>query len=222
VARLPYRSHAPTTWASQLLSAPYSVIPHSPLTTHQSPRPQPHESPEKSGPASLSRTSLISAPTPKPARRPRRALAPDRLFARSLLVYELPDGKLKLIEGHLRRDMEPDIEVEVEVLDVNDEEARALLLYIDPLAELALLQDQIHQRLMDLTPTDSLDLQSLCQQTQATIDSALEEKPAKTESPPLDPEEQFLRLVKCRDEKHQVELLQRFHQVGLECKALLL
>jgi hypothetical protein len=30
-----------------------------------------------------------------------------------------------------------------------------------------------------------------------------------------------LLLVKYRDEKHQVELLQRFHQEGLECKALL-
>jgi hypothetical protein len=133
----------------------------------------------------------------------------------------LPDGKLKLIDAHLRRDMDPDMEVEVEVLDVNDVEASALLLSIDRLAELALLQDQIHQRLRDLTPTDSLDLQSLWQQTRPTIDSALDEKPAKNESPPLDLEEHFLLLVKCRDEKHQVEPLQRFHQEGLECKALL-
>src|ERR1022692_2359969 len=82
-------------------------------------------------------------------------------FARSLLAYELPDGKLKVIDGHLRRDMDPDMEVDVEVLDVSDEEARALLLSIDPLAELALVQDQIHQRLLDLTPTDSPDLQDL-------------------------------------------------------------
>src|SRR6266849_8184549 len=82
-------------------------------------------------------------------------------FARSLLAYELPGGRLKLLDGHLRRDIDPDMEVDVEVLDVNDDEARALLLSIDPLAALALLQDQIHQRLMDLTPTDSLDLQSL-------------------------------------------------------------
>ncbi len=146
---------------------------------------------------------------------------PDRLFARSLLVYELPDGELKLIDAHLRRDMDPAMQVEVEVLDVNDEEAHSLLLSIDPLAELALLQDQIHQRLRDLTPTDSLDLQSLWQQTRPTIDSALEEKPAKTESPPIELEEPFLLLVKCCDEKHQVELLRRFHQEGLECKALL-
>src|SRR5215510_13406307 len=55
-------------------------------------------------------------------------------FARSLLAYELPDGRLKLIDGHLRREMSPDMEVEVEVLDVNEEEARELLLSIDPLA----------------------------------------------------------------------------------------
>src|SRR5271163_562124 len=59
-------------------------------------------------------------------------------FARSLLAFELPDGRLKLIDGHLRRDLDPDLEVEVEILDVNDAEARALLLSIDPLAALAL------------------------------------------------------------------------------------
>src|SRR5438067_3919175 len=55
-------------------------------------------------------------------------------FARSLLAYELPDGRLKLLDGHLRRDLDPDMEVDVEVLDVNEDEARALLLSIDPLA----------------------------------------------------------------------------------------
>jgi hypothetical protein len=32
--------------------------------------------------------------------------------------------------------------------------------------------------------------------------------------------EQFLVLITCRDEKQQVELLDRFHAEGLECKAL--
>src|SRR6185369_17034939 len=44
-------------------------------------------------------------------------------FARSLLAYELPDGRLKLIDGHLRAAMDPEQTVEVEVLDVNDREA---------------------------------------------------------------------------------------------------
>src|SRR6202795_2531380 len=71
-------------------------------------------------------------------------------FARSLLAYELPDGRLKLIDGHLRRDLDPDQEVEVEVLDVTADEARVLLLSIDPLAELAGVQEQLRDRLLEV------------------------------------------------------------------------
>jgi hypothetical protein len=81
-------------------------------------------------------------------------------FARRLLAYELPDGRLKLIDGHLRRDLDPDMEVDVEVLDVNDEEARQLLLTIDPLASLAEQQEQLRQRLLEITPVDSVELQA--------------------------------------------------------------
>ena len=149
------------------------------------------------------------------------ALYRDIGFARSLLAYEMRDGKLKLIDGHLRRDLDPYMEVDVEILDVNDEEARALLLSMDPLAELALRQDQIHHRLMELTPTDSLDLQLLWQETRSRIDSALQEKPAKKLPPRIELESQYLVLVTCKDEKHQLELLERFKQEGLACKAVL-
>src|SRR6266853_960283 len=81
-------------------------------------------------------------------------------FARSLLAYELPDGRLKLIDGHLRRDIDPDMEVDVEVLDVNYDEARALLRNIDPLAALAETQTPLHQRLMELTPTVDPELEA--------------------------------------------------------------
>src|SRR5436190_2185024 len=73
-------------------------------------------------------------------------------FARSLLAYELPDGRLKLIDGHLRRDIDSDMEVEVEILDVNDAEARELLLSIDPLVQLGQMQEQLFERLRQTTP----------------------------------------------------------------------
>src|SRR6516165_8597519 len=76
-------------------------------------------------------------------------------FARSLLAYELPDGRLKLIDGHLRRDLDPNMEVDVEVLDVNDAEARALLLSIDPLANLARTDDAVLAELRRVTTTSS-------------------------------------------------------------------
>src|SRR5260370_8453064 len=53
-------------------------------------------------------------------------------FARSLLAYELPDGRLKLIDGHLRRDLDPDMAVDCEGLNVTTEEPRALLSSINP------------------------------------------------------------------------------------------
>jgi ATPase subunit of ABC transporter with duplicated ATPase domains len=54
----------------------------------------------------------------------------------------IPDGRLKLIDGHLRQSqLDPDTEVDVEVLDVNDDEARQLTLSLDPLAALAAYDD---------------------------------------------------------------------------------
>jgi hypothetical protein len=53
-----------------------------------------------------------------------------------LLAYELLDGRLKLIDGHLRRDLDPNMEVEVEILDVSEEQARELLSSIDPMVGL--------------------------------------------------------------------------------------
>ena len=52
-----------------------------------------------------------------------QALYAEVGFARSLLAYELPDGRLKLIDGHLRRELDPDLEVDVEILDVDDAQA---------------------------------------------------------------------------------------------------
>jgi hypothetical protein len=120
-----------------------------------------------------------------------RALYQEVAFARSLLANELPDGRLKLIDGHLRRNLDPDMEVEV--LDVNEEEARALLLSIDPLVALAETQQQLHARLLELTPTAAEELRAAWE---ATAQSLLEV--------PVPPQkmqgiaEPFLLLITCR------------------------
>jgi hypothetical protein len=139
-------------------------------------------------------------------------------FARSLLAYELPDGRLKLLDGHLRRELSPDMEVDVEVLDVSEEEARALLLSIDPLAALAQTQEQLRDRLLELTPTNSEELRAAWE---AAARKCLEVATPAEGPGPVDIPAQYLVLVTCRDEGHQVELLCRFQGEGLECKALL-
>jgi hypothetical protein len=143
-------------------------------------------------------------------------------FARSLLAYELPDGRLKLIDGHLRQDLTPDMEVDVEVLDVNDAEARALLLSLDPLAQLADYDRTALDRLRALASTSSdavANLWASIGQTNAAVAETL----AAARTPPQHTEdipEQFLILIECADERSQRELLQRFQQEGLKCKAL--
>src|ERR1700726_1109782 len=92
-------------------------------------------------------------------------------FARSLLAYELPDGRLKLIDGHLRQSMDPDMEVDVEVLDVDDAEARALLLSIDPLARLADYDAGKLDALRAVTDADSDALANLWRSIMAAGDA---------------------------------------------------
>jgi hypothetical protein len=146
-----------------------------------------------------------------------KALYHEVGFARSLLAYELPDGRLKLIDGHLRRDIDPDMLVDVEVLDVNDAEARQLLLSIDPLAALAEADAEAVAELRKVTQTDSEVLTELWQNL-AKSDAATR---AALEQATRPKAEQFLILVECRDEQHQAELLGRFQGEGLQCRALL-
>lgn len=138
-------------------------------------------------------------------------------FARSLLAYELPDGRLKIIDGHLRAAMDPDHLVDVEVLDVTDAEARALLLAIDPLAQLAGYEEETLNALREVAEKDSEAVRSLWQvieeasaRTKKELDQA-----ASAETAP----EQFLIVVECSGEAEQLALLQRFQEEGLRCSA---
>lgn len=135
-------------------------------------------------------------------------------FARSLLAFETADGKLKLIDGHLRRDLHPDLMVDVEILDVTEEEARTLLLSLDPLAGLAGADAKILEDLKQFATTGSKEIQALWD----SLDHAA--KSAPVPEPEAIPE-QYLILVECRDEDHQTELLQKFHDDGLSCRALI-
>jgi hypothetical protein len=57
-------------------------------------------------------------------------------FASVLVAYEDEDG-LRLIDGHLRAETEPDLQVPVAVLDVTAAEAEKILATFDPIAAMA-------------------------------------------------------------------------------------
>lgn len=161
---------------------------------------------------------------PQTQRRALLALYAEVGFARSLLAYELPDGKLKLIDGHLRKDVAPDMLVDVEVLDVNDEEARKLLLSIDPLASLAEHDLDKLDELRRCTQSSSDDLTNLWRSiaaSAAAVEESLDEARRGEPRPPAVAKEQYLVLVECEDEATQLALIERFQGEGLTCRALL-
>src|ERR1700730_14754149 len=82
-------------------------------------------------------------------------------FARSLLCYELSDGRLKLIDGHGRRANNPDLMVNVEVLDVDETEAAKLLATIDPITGMATNDPKTLKALFASVKSGSSKLNSL-------------------------------------------------------------
>lgn len=94
-----------------------------------------------------------------------RALLQEVGYADALLARELPDGRLMLIDGHLRKDTTPDAIVPVLVLDVSEEEADKILLTLDPLAALAESDSERIGALLETVKTDSPALEELLRHT---------------------------------------------------------
>jgi hypothetical protein len=140
-------------------------------------------------------------------------------FARSLLAYELPDGRLKLIDGHLRAAVTPDEILDVEVLDVGEAEAHALLLAIDPLAQLAGYDTAALDELRRIAEKDSAAVKSLWDALAEADDRARKKLHDAATSADKEPASQFLLVIECQDEPQQVVLLRRFRKEGLPCQA---
>lgn len=141
-------------------------------------------------------------------------------FARSILAYELPDGRLKLIDGHLRlAECQPDEDIAVEVLDVTDAEARKLLLTIDPLASLAAYSDDHLSTLRDLTQSDDAMLSALWASLHQADVPRLTEKVDATVHPQVITT-QWLVIIDCSDEKHQAQALELAQTHGFAAKSV--
>lgn len=155
----------------------------------------------------------------EPQRHALRALLGEIGFARSVLAYELADGRLKLIDGHLRKEeIDPNAEIDVEVLDVSDDEARRLLLAIDPLAQLAGYDVEMLAGLREIVEADSAAVRDLW----AAVDEAgrgTRARLAETDRADEPLPEQFLIVVECADEAEQTRLLAEFQKAGLRCSA---
>jgi DNA modification methylase len=90
-----------------------------------------------------------------------RGLLAELGYCDAAIARELPDGQLQLIDGHLRCETTPDMEVPVLVLDVTEAEADKLLLTLDPLASLAEADRASLTALLATVETDSAAVQAM-------------------------------------------------------------
>ena len=102
---------------------------------------------------------------PKAQKDALRGLLAEVGCADALLVRELADGRLMLIDGHLRAEMNPDALVPVLVLDVTAEEADKILLTLDPLVGMAEVDSERIRALLETVRTDSDAVQELLKHT---------------------------------------------------------
>jgi hypothetical protein len=97
---------------------------------------------------------------PKAQQEALRGILAEVGYADALLARDTPEG-LQLIDGHLRAETTPEQEVPVLVLDVTEEEADKLLATIDPLAGLAVPDEEKLGELLAEITTDNDALQAL-------------------------------------------------------------
>lgn len=151
---------------------------------------------------------------PRPQREALQAVLTEVGYADALLVRETEDGRLMLIDGHLRAETTPDALVPVLILDVSEKEADKLLATVDPLASLAESDSEKLTALLADIETESPALSRLFERLAA--------QPTPGVADPMQAEalrEQYNILVTCTDESEQVELLERFTAEGLSCRA---
>ncbi len=159
---------------------------------------------------------------PQPQQEALRGILAEVGYADALLARELEDGSLELIDGHLRAETTPDMEVPVLVLDVTSEEAAKLLAVLDPLAEMA---EADSARLRNLTAdvqTDSIALQSLIDKLARQSKNDEQALDLSAQETALDLQPAWQLIVECGDEARQEELYERLTSEGFKCRVLTL
>ena len=143
-------------------------------------------------------------------------------YADALLARELADGSLELIDGHLRAETTPDVEVPVLVLDLNDEEAAKLLALHDPLAEMAQADDALLAELVGSIRTESEAVQAVLDGMLSASGATLEIEPEAGPPPDVDIPEVYQVVVECEDEEDQRAVYERLTSEGLKCRLSML
>lgn len=143
-------------------------------------------------------------------------------YADALLARELPDGSLQLIDGHLRAEITPEMEVPVLVVDLDDGEAAKLLALHDPLAAMAETDEALLADLLSQVETENEAVQAVFDQMLADSQEVAEGESSSPLTREVTIPEAFQVVVECQDEAEQRSLFERFTSEGLKCRLLTL
>lgn len=140
-------------------------------------------------------------------------------YADALVARETEDGALALIDGHLRADVSPDVEVPVLIVDLNAREAKELLLVHDPIGAMAERDDEAVSRLLEDFETTNKTLERFIGEEfklafqEDDVESLREPKPVAI--PNL-----FQIIVECEDEEEQRECFEELTRSGRKCRVV--
>lgn len=138
---------------------------------------------------------------PKAQQEALRGVLAEVGYADALLARVAADGRLVLVDGHLRAETTPDMEVPVLILDVTEAEAGKILLTLDPLAAMAEADTQALKALIDNVETESAAVQKMLESL--ATDSGIEPEELDADADPRIDEAEALR-VKWGVERGQV------------------
>jgi hypothetical protein len=150
-----------------------------------------------------------------------RGLLAEIGYADALLARELADGSLELIDGHLRAEITPDVEVPVLIVDLDEQEAAKLLALHDPLVGLAEPDSDVLADLVEQVETENGAVQAVLEQMLSSV-KPWESESSQEPSSEVEIPESFQVVVQCRDEAEQKALYDRFAAEGLNCRLLTL
>jgi hypothetical protein len=140
-----------------------------------------------------------------------------------LKAWQRPDGKLELIDGHLRAEELADHEWNVAILDVTEAEARYLLATHDTLGAMAEPDAAILDGLLrEMNSGDSAVQQMLADLAAGAglYQDNKEESPIDTSSKMSD-ELEYRIIVKCESETQQITIIEQLESEGIECQPLI-
>lgn len=140
-------------------------------------------------------------------------------YADALIARETEDGALALIDGHLRADVSPDVEVPVLIVDLNAREAKELLLVHDPIGAMAERDDEAVSRLLEDFETTNETLERFIGEEFKLAfqedDAESLREPKSVAIPNL-----FQIIVECEDEEEQRECFEELTRSGRKCRVV--